>query len=324
MGPLSEHHGSIFKVSKDGQKLETFATGVRAPNGIGVSPTGEVSVGDNQGTWVPVDYIHFAKQGDFVGVPDLSHRDQPPTTYDPHLCWIPYDVDNSCGSHVWVTSDKWGPFKGEMLYLSYGKSSLFKVVKETVDGTMQGGLVKFPLKFDTGIMRAAFNPGDGQLYVGGLKGWQTNGVKDGGIHRVRYTGKPVTMQTGLNVTDKGIRITFTSPVDPTTAGDAENYSIQQNNYHWTKEYGSPEYKVSNPDEKGRDDVPIKSVRVEPDGKSVFLEVENLQTVMTMRIKMNIKGADGSQLPNEITPHDQRRSQEQRFRDGCPVSEPIRS
>jgi hypothetical protein len=29
-------------------------------------------------------------------------------------------------------------------------------------------------------------------------------------------------------------------------------------------------------------------------------VENLQPVMTMRIKMNIKGADGVQLPNEIT------------------------
>ncbi len=298
-GPLSDHNGCIFKLSKDGQKLEVFATGVRAPNGIGVGPNGEISVGDNQGTWVPVDYIHFAKQGDFVGVPDLAHRDPIPTSYDPHLCWIPYDVDNSCGSHVWVTSDKWGPFKGEMLYLSYGKSSLFKVLKEEVQGTIQGGLVKFPLKFDSGIMRARFNPGDGQLYVGGLKGWQTNGAKDGAIHRVRYTGKAATMQTGLNVTEKGLRITFTEPVDKTTAGDAENYSIEQNNYRWTKAYGSPEYKVSNPDEKGRDEVPIKSVQVAPDGKSVFLEVENLQPVMTMRIKMNIKGADGSQLPNEI-------------------------
>ncbi|MHA3774049.1 DUF6797 domain-containing protein [Verrucomicrobiota bacterium sgz303538] len=299
-GPLSEHNGCIFKLSKDGQNLEVFATGVRAPNGLGVGPNGEISIGDNQGTWVPVDYIHFPKKGDFVGVPDLAHRDPIPTSYDPHLCWIPYDVDNSCGSHVWVTSDQWGPFKGEMLYLSYGKSSLFKVLKETVQGTIQGGLVKFPLKFETGIMRARFNPNDGQLYVGGLKGWQTNGAKDGAIHRVRYTGKQVTMQTGLNVTDKGIRITFTNPVDKATAGDVQNYSIQQNNYRWTKNYGSPEYKVSNPEEKGRDDVPVKSVTVSEDGKSVFLEVENLQPVMTMRIKMNIKGADGSQLPGEIT------------------------
>lgn len=299
-GPLSEHNGCIFKVSKDGQKFEVFATGVRAPNGLGVGPNGEISIGDNQGTWVPVDYIHFPKKGDFVGVPDLAHRDPIPTSYEPHLCWIPYDVDNSCGSHVWVTSDQWGPFKGEMLYLSYGKSSLFKVLKETVQGTIQGGLVKFPLKFDTGIMRARFNPNDGQLYVGGLKGWQTNGAKDAAIHRVRYTGKQVTMQTGLNVTDKGIRITFTNPVDKATAGDVQNYSIQQNNYRWTENYGSPEYKVSNPEEKGRDDVPVKSVTVSEDGKSVFLEVEKLQPVMTMRIKMNIKGADGSQLPNEIT------------------------
>jgi hypothetical protein len=298
-GPLSSHNGCIFKVSKDGEKFEVFATGVRAPNGIGVSPKGEVSVGDNQGTWVPVDYIHFAKKGDFVGVPDLAQRETPPTSYDPHLCWIPYDTDNSCGSHVWVTSDKWGPFSGEMLYLSYGKSSLFKVLRETVQGTMQGGVVKFPLKFDSGIMRAQFSPIDGQLYVGGLKGWQTNGAKDGAIHRVRYTGKPVTMQTGLNVTDKGIRLTFTNPIDKESAKEADNYSIQQWNYRWTKDYGSAEYKVSNPEEKGKDNVDIKSVEVSEDGKSVFLTVDGLQPVMQMRIKMNIKGADGSAVPNQV-------------------------
>ena len=117
-GPLSEHNGCLFKISKDGQKFEVFATGLRAPNGLGVSPKGEVTVGDNQGTWVPVDYIHFVKQGEFIEVPDLSQRDPPPEKFSEHMCWIPYDVDNSCGSHIWVTSDKWGPLKGEMLYLS--------------------------------------------------------------------------------------------------------------------------------------------------------------------------------------------------------------
>lgn len=298
-GPLSDHNGCLFKVSKDGAKFEVFATGLRAPNGFGISPKGEITLGDNQGTWVPVDYIHYAKQGEFVEVPDLSHRDPPPDKYSEHLCWVPYDMDNSCGSHVWVTSDKWGPLKGEMLYLSYGKSSLFTVLKETVGKSMQGGVVRLPLKFETGIMRARFNPKDGQLYVAGLRGWQTNGAKDGGIARVRYTGGTATIQNSLHVTDKGITIGFTAPLDTASASDADNYSIQQYNYKWSKEYGSPEFKVSDPTQKGREPVEIKSVRVSENKKEVFLEVPGLQPVMQMRIKMNIKAADGTAMPTEI-------------------------
>ena len=298
-GPLSDHNGCIFKVSKDGKKFEVFATGLRAPNGIGVSPNGEVTNGDNQGTWVPVDYIHYAKQGEFIEVPDLSHRTPVPTAYSPHLCWIPYDWDNSNGSQLWVTSNKWGPFKGRMLYLSYGKSSLFEVLQEKVGDTLQGGVVKFPLKFDSGMCRGRFSPIDGQLYAVGLRGWQTNGAKDGAIHRVRYTGKPVTIQNALHVTDKGITIGFTNPVDETTAGDLGNYSIEQHNYLWSSAYGSADYKLSEPNAKGRDKVEIKAVKVAADKKSVFLEVPGLQPVMQMRIKMNIKAADGTAIPSDV-------------------------
>lgn len=304
-GPLSDHNGCLFKVSKDGEKFEVYATGLRAPNGIGMSPTGQVSVGDNQGTWVPTDYIHFVKPGEFIEVPDLAHRgDKVPEQYGEHLCWIPYDLDNSCGSHVWVTSDKFGPLKGEMLYLSYGKSSLFTVLKEKVGNSMQGGVVRLPLKFETGIMRARFSAQDGQLYVAGLRGWQTNGAKDGGLYRVRYTGQPVTVQNSLRVTDKGIHIGFTNPLETASASDAGNYSIQQYTYKWSKEYGSPEFKVSDPTQKGRDTVEIRSVTVSPDKKSVFLEVPGLAPVMQMRIRMKINAEavgekPGTPVPNEV-------------------------
>ena len=300
-GPLSDHHGSIFKVSADGKKFEVHATGIRAPNGMCVGPNGEISNGDNQGTWVPVDYIHFSKPGDFIEVPDLSHRTPAPTTYSPHLCWVPYDVDNSNGTQIWVPANKgkWGPFEGRMLYLSYGKSSLFAVLQERVGEVAQGGVVKFPLKFATGLMRARFSPIDGQLYVAGLKGWQTNGVKDGAIQRVRYTGKSVTMQESLHVSKKGITIGFTGALDKKSASDLQNWSISQYNYRWTGAYGSDEYKVSNPEEKGNDNVAIQSVKVAEDGKSVFLEVAGLVPVMQMRIKMNVKAVDGSRVPDDI-------------------------
>ncbi len=300
-GPLSNHHGCIFKVSADGKKFEVHATGIRAPNGMCVGPNDEISNGDNQGTWVPVDYIHYSKPGDFIEVPDLSHQNTPPAKYSPHLCWVPYDVDNSNGSQIWVPANKgkWGPFEGRMLYLSYGKSSLFAVLQERVGDVAQGGVVKFPLKFATGLMRARFSPIDGQLYVAGLKGWQTNGVKDGAIQRVRYTGKSVTMQESLHVSTQGITIGFTGALDKKTAADLQNWSISQYNYRWTGEYGSAEYKVSNPDQKGNDTVAIKSVKLSDDGKSVFLEVPGLVPVMQMRIKMNVKAVDGTRVPDDI-------------------------
>ncbi len=298
-GPLSDHNGCVFKVSKDGQKFEVFATGIRAPNGMGVGPNGEVTTGDNQGTWVPVDYIHYVKQGEFIEVPDLSHLDPPPTSHPAHLCWIPYDWDNSCGAHVWEMSDKWGPLKGQLLYLSYGKSSLFNVLQERVGEVAQGAVVKFPLKFDSGVMRARFSPLDGQLYVAGLRGWQTNGSKDAAVQRVRFTGKNVCMQNTIHITNKGIHIGFTSPVDAATAGDVQNYSMQVHNYRWTSDYGSAEYKVSDPAAKGRDDLTITSVKVSADKKSVFIEVPDLQPVDQFRLKMNIKSADGGDVPADV-------------------------
>ena len=65
---ITKDHGTIMKVSKDGSKIETYATGVRAPNGMCVSPTGQVTIGDNEGSWVPTSPLHWVKQGSFLGV----------------------------------------------------------------------------------------------------------------------------------------------------------------------------------------------------------------------------------------------------------------
>ena len=299
-GPLSDHNGCLFKVSKDGQKFEVFATGIRAPNGMGVGPNGEITVGDNQGTWVPACYIHMVKPGDFISVTDLSHRDPLPTAPGKHICYLPMSVDNSSGGQTWVTSNQWGPFFGRMLHVTYGKSGLLGVLQEDVNGVPQGGTFRFPFKFDSGGMRGRFNPADGQLYVAGLKGWQTDGAKDGSFQRVRYTGKPVYLPESVHVTDKGIRIGFTGPVETATATDANNYSMEQWNYRWTSAYGSDDYKVSDPNAKGKDPVEIKNVSVSPDRKSVLLEIPGLQPVDQYRIKLNINAEDGTPLPKEIT------------------------
>jgi glucose/arabinose dehydrogenase len=294
------HNGCVIRVSKDGSKLEVVANGLRAPNGMGVGPNDEISVSDNQGNWVPASRFSIIKPGGFYGHVNNAFRTPKPTTTDNPVCWIPHPYpDNSSGGQVWVTSDKWGPFKDDMLHTSYGQSLLFKVLLDKVDGEYQGGIVKFPLKFDSGIMRGRFNSKDGQLYVCGLNVWQSNGARKGAVHRVRYTGKTVNMPTKLHATKKGIELTFTSPLDEASATDTANWNVEEWNYKWTSDYGSPEFKVSAPEAKGHDRLEVKSVKLSSNRKTAHLEIPEIQPVMQMKIVANIKSQDGAALKHEV-------------------------
>ena len=115
-------------------------------------------------------------------------------------------IDNSGGGQVWVDNDQWGPFNGDMLHLSYGRSKIYKVMKQEVDGVVQGGVFELPIRLSSSAMRARFNPVDKQLYVSGFRGWQTNGGT--GFQRVRFLSdeKPVPLkleayQNGLPSTE---------------------------------------------------------------------------------------------------------------------------
>jgi hypothetical protein len=382
---IMEHHGCLFRVSPDGAKLNVIATGFRAPNGIGVGPRGEVTTGDNEGTWTPACKINWIKPGGFYGVVDLAHRDPPPTDYDRPLCWLPKRVDNSGGGQVWVPEgDRWGPWGGQLLHLSYGQSSLYGVLREEVRAKIpgagqarhrgldvfvsarlitggkpnpaaneepeeivellpppnppelaqvaaparviddseivqQGGVTKFPLQFQSGIMRGRFNPKDGQLYVAGLRGWQTTGLKNGCFQRVRYTGAVAHMPIELHVKKDGLELRFTSTLDTQTARDPENWHLEQWRYLWSSAYGSPELSteadLEAPAEVGKDGraeftkaqasktkhdpVSVKSVTIGTDDRSVFLEIPGLKPVMQMSIKYDLKTSDGKDLRGEV-------------------------
>jgi hypothetical protein len=302
MAPM---HACILKTSKDGSKTEVYATGIRVAAGAGVGPGDELVCSDNQGNWTPVCRINRIKPGAFYGFNGDPHYVTPADTanerksYEPPICWIPYEKDNSTGGQTFVTGGKWGPLEGRMLSTSYGKCKLFEVLEETVDGIVQGASVELPLQFQSGLLRGRFNPADGQLYVCGLKGWQTSGVKDGCLQRVRFTGKPVRLPTELHVKKDGIAISFACPLDPSSASDEQNYGVSQWNYRWASKYGSDKYKPSRPGQVGTDDVDLKSAKLLPDGKTVFLEIPNLRPVMQMSIQVHVNAADGTPVECEI-------------------------
>jgi hypothetical protein len=297
--PALPLNGGMVKVSPDGSRAELIATGLRAANGMGVGPHDEITCSDNQGNWIPSSRINLIRPGGFYGYVPHARMNSIPTDCEKPICWLPMTIDNSSGGQVWVTSDKWGPFRNQLLHTSYGKASLFLVMMENVDGQAQGGAVQFPLKFDSGIMRARFHPRDGQLYVCGLKGWQTTGARDGAFQRVRYTGQPVRMPSGLHATARGLEIKFTVPLEEASATDEQNFAVEQWNYEWTEKYGSPDFSVVNPRQQGRDPVAIKTLTLSPDRKTVFLEIPDIRPVMQMRIHFRLKAEDGTPMAYEI-------------------------
>ena len=116
-------------------------------------------------------------------------------------------------------------------------------------------------------MRGRFRPQDGQLYVCGLRGWQTAGGEDGGLQRVRYTGKPVLpCRPTCTSTRTASCSAFTCPLDQDAPMDPDSYSILQWNYKWAADYGSRQWSVADPTKQGYDEVKVKSAKLLPDGQ----------------------------------------------------------
>jgi hypothetical protein len=312
--------------------MEVIASGFRAPNGMTVGPGDEITVSDNQGHWMPSSKLNWVKRGGFYGMTPSAQREltlqrggtnfhanpsdpkqraefkfkawgdasvPTPIDYDKPMCWLPMNMDNSSGGQVWATGNKWGPLKDHLLFMSYGKCTLFEVMPDEVGGTVQGAMVQLPLKFNSGVMRGRVNPKDGQVYVCGLKGWQTSATRDGGFYRVRYSGQPVRMPVAFHASKEGVQLSFSCKLDPKSAADVGSYSIERWNYHWTGAYGSPEFSVTNPDEKKHDKLEVKAAELSKDGTMLTLKIDDMRESDQLKIKYSVDSADGTPVSQEV-------------------------
>jgi mono/diheme cytochrome c family protein len=322
--PWTENNGTVMKVSPDGSKLEVVAKGFRAPGGVGVSPDGIVTTGENEGSWVPACKITWTKPGDvtFNGVvPSKWDRGNwlgalpgAPTDYSKPLCWLPYYADNSSGSQMWVPEKTtWDPrHAGELLHLSYGKSSVFRVLHEEVNGQVQGGAYRLNIDVSAAVMRARFHPQNGQLYLIGFRGWQTNG-RDA-FQRVRYTGVTVPQPTELHAHQNGLLIRFSAPLDAKSAEDPQRYSVSKWNYVWGPQYGSGRFSIDQRDAKAEekaitvgskgehnsiDTVNVAAAKLLEDGRTVFLYIPQMTPAMQMELKLDLQDPKGARVNETI-------------------------
>ena len=248
---------------------------------------------------MPATRIDQYKRGGFYGDLRAHHRPIPPTTYDPPLCWLPREVDNSAGGQVWVPKGAFGPLSGLPLHLSYGRCRPFVLLRQELpDGTVQGGVASLPIQFLSGSCRGRFDK-DGNLFVCGLNGWQTAAKADGSLQRVRWTGKPLDTVAKLEAVQSGVKLTFTRPLDKAAAENAANYKAAWWGYRWSESYGSKRWKVSNPNAEGQDEFAFTAAKL-LDDKTVLLTVPGeMRPVMQMQVGYNVTANDVERVTGSV-------------------------
>lgn len=233
--------GAFLKWDLTG-KLETFAGGLRSPNGANVDEaTGDMFVCDNQGSWFPSSTFQLMKQGKFYG-----HRQSPPhpanwaesLPVELPTAWLPHlDVRASPSQPVVIPK---GKYAGDWLLGDVNSPGLIRVSLDKV-GDVYNGSVFFFSK-GTGlaaINRLAFGP-DGALYIGTLSTIAGNWPGGSNTAMYRLEPKPVAttfeMKTVRSLAD-GLEIEFTQPFDKTTL-IASAFSIKQWQYIRQAAYGA--------------------------------------------------------------------------------------
>ena len=283
---LASSNQGVVRVSPDGQSAEVLATGFRNPDGIGLAPEGRLTVPCSEGEWTPASMLCEIKKDGFYGYRGPKDGKTP----DLPLVYMPRGLDNSAGGQVSVPDNRWGPLAGKMVHFSFGACSHFLLLRDEIDGQAQGAVVPLPGEFRSGAHRGRFHPDDGQLYVAGMQGWGSYAVDDGCIQRVRHTGAPTQLPTEYKVHANGVLLRFALPVD------RELLALQQSsialawNYRYGPAYGSPEFSTRHFGQKGHDVLSIRKVHVLGDGRTVFVEIPDLQPVNTLHLHLKVSPA----------------------------------
>ena len=295
---LIPQHGTLIKVSSDGATSDIIATGFRAANGVCLNPDGSFFVTDQQGYWNPMNRINridVSGPAKFYG--NMWGYDPPADSsrsgMEPPMIWVDMELDRSPSELLWVDSEKWGPLNGGLLSLSYGFGKIQWVLQQDVNGQKQGGVIDLPdIKFLTGVMRGRFNPEDGQLYACGMSAWGTSQLMlGGGLYRIRYTGKPISVPLSWEANEGASLMTFAQPLDAEAAMQISNYEINTWQLKRSKKYGS--------DRHDKKTLAITAATLSDDHRSVTLTIPEIAPTDGMTIQYKLKDADGAELDGTL-------------------------
>lgn len=280
-----------------------FARGFRAPNGPGLyGPAGDIFVTDNQGDWIGACKLNHVKPGAAYGYPagDPAPRELYGDSGDfqPPAVWIPYHLSQSASGIATISSDRFGPFQGQMLVGEFQLGTVQRVFLERVNGEWQGAVWPFAKGFDGTVNRLLMGA-DGRLYVGGgRRTWPAAKPRENSLERVEFTGVTPFEMKEIRARPDGFRLILTQPADRVTAANIAGYEVSQYRYKHHATYGSPEF--DHQGVPGRATVlRVAGADVSPDRSSVELRVPDLKPGYVTRIRARgIRNALGQPLRHD--------------------------
>ena len=310
-GAASDWRGWAMRITPEGEMIPT-CSGLRSPGGIGQNAAGDMFYTDNQGTWNGSSSLKWLKPGSFQGNPTgnkfhtLADLPAPPEPQSgsrilaerlKHPDFIPPAVmlphakmgQSPTGIEADTSGGKFGPWDKQLYIGEQTHSQVQRVCLEKVNGIYQGAVLHFLDGFEAGPVPVRLDKEKGVLFVGGTnRGWASRGTKPFTFERVRPTGKiPFEILT-MSAEPDGFTLTFTEPVDQTSAADPASYSMAAWTYILQKEYGSPEVDQATPT--------IRSAAVSADRKSVRLTIEGLVRGHVHHLLLpGVKSANGGKL-----------------------------
>jgi hypothetical protein len=253
--------GTILKISKNGNVVDTLAGGVRNPVSMAWGPDSAMLYTDNQGSFMPSSAIFHVKPGRFFG-----HSKTPfdNVLRTPPAVIFNYGSGSTGGSATNPSVTKVatgmltlrnGMYKNQLLVGSNHTTGMNRVFLEIVGGELQGAVFPFSQGFGTGtgngaptasqpgvlsdfrssVNRLSYGPDD-QIYVGGgnSPGTSSSGSHgfDGGL---QYGLARLVARTDTVFEIKAIRslgatqmeVEFTEPVVSASVG---NFNVRQWGY----------------------------------------------------------------------------------------------
>lgn len=302
--------GWAVKITPAGETIH-FASGLRQPNGVGMSPAGELFMTDNQGDYKPSCGLLHIEFGDFHGHAE-SLKWEPgfvAGSLTPEVLWKRYKAPAvvfphgalgvSAGEPIWdLSNGRFGPFSGQTFVGDF-TNLVLRVELQKVGGAYQG--VAFPFlgrsedpEFATGDrlkqggIRLAFAP-DGALYIGLTSGW---GAGVMGLQKVTWDGAVPAEVLSLQLTERGFALKFTQPMDTASVQALAGKALRTFRYYYQVQYGSP------PIDEAL--LPISEVRVAADGLGAELLVPNLKAGFVYEFDFDkLRTRQGAPLANPM-------------------------
>ena len=229
-----EDRGTVIRISPTGD-VKIIARGLRQPNGVEVTPAGDIFITENQGQWVPANKLIHVREGDFYGCQFNTGKRFATAVESPPAVWLPQDeIGNSPGQPLHIPS---GLYAGQMLHCDVTHGGLKRSYLEQINGQWQGGVFRFTQGLEAGMMRLVWGGAD-QLYAGGLAmtggwGWKERFF---GLQRILFERDTAFEMQKVSATPSGIEIAFTEA--PATFSK-EDIFVSQWRYEATANYGGP-------------------------------------------------------------------------------------